>query len=468
MPPKIYVILVFVMSSVSCISPELPISSVQVVYPSGQEKRLIAQETIDINNCNSATETLSVIERSHTISYTLELYEDSDLVNQDTLGEYVARQYGAIYGQSITLNRSISLSVNPYSHVQFIVRQFEIWEQGTIVMTKDNLHQQLPFSFRNDFSLEWVSGVNLDCSVAAINVTPTPPAIQIAQNASIEFDMQPGDLEIIYPSQMRTKSSDRIDVFISLSDTVVSLDSVSVDRNPPSINRIPFSGNNPATIGNLKTYTSNIIISESMVATLSSPTFQLEAIYPAQQKISTDGTPTIWAWNVTAPNEVSTGILTLSLFKPNGNVSLEQLSPIWVGSISIEVVDLQPTPTQTLIPTATPVSTPTLIPTATPTFYEKARDSFAQTTGTMISGIIIAILTAIVAPLVIERWKRRSNITKFTAKNARQKIAQTNDAQELEEWLFAEQSKAKPRKTIIEALNKRITDINAGNKAPED
>ena len=127
--------------------------------------------------------------------------------------------------------------------------------------------------------------------------------------------------------------------------------------------------------------------------------------------------------------------------------------------MDIDVISPTATPTHTLTPSPTPTFTPT------PTFSQKAGDSIAQNTGTIVGGIITAILTAVIGyGIWLLQQKKKTpelkniDITALNAKSAIRKIKKITDIDLLKVWLHDEDEK-KNRKTVVKALNERINDL---------
>ncbi|KAA3654877.1 MAG: hypothetical protein DWQ04_33990 [Chloroflexi bacterium] len=154
-----------------------------VVVPQDQEKRLISEEDIDQDNCDGTAETTQTIEKIHTILYTLELGGGITVnaegkagvpgIGEVGLGTEVASQYQVGYGRSEAISRSLTVGAAPNSHVLHTIRQFEIWETGEIVIVAGEINQQIPYSFRRDFSIELVPPANIGCPGSSADI-PQP------------------------------------------------------------------------------------------------------------------------------------------------------------------------------------------------------------------------------------------------------------------------------------------------------
>lgn len=277
---------------------------------------------------------------------------------------------------------------------------------------------------------------------------PTP--IEIAPATVPQADDRFGEMTISYPSYLRPVSSERIDVKLYIPPELASIEPVSLVRLPSTVT---------PTLKALNSHKTHILVSQQMAAVLTSPTFSVESIHPIQQQIKFDGSDTFWSWNITAPEALSTGILTLKIYKLYGvDADLTSIPPTWVGTIQVEVVQNTPTPSPTA--TATPQPTPTL------GFFGRAKDSIADNSVTIVAGLLTLIgvaITAICGPIIVERWKQRQNgkpgnqqsIANMLQSAAIKKINNTDDVNHLKAWLFDEK-RNKNRRSVVEAIEERI------------
>ena len=163
-----------------------------------------------------------------------------------------------------------------------------------------------------------------------------PLDLQVPPETVPKIEDRIGELAIAYPSYLRPRSSERTDLTIHIPPNLASIQPTDLERLPSTIT---------PTLKTLDHYTTHILVSEQMAAVLSSPTFSIEPIYPTQQRIDLDGDKTHWSWNITAPDSLSTGLLTLKVYKLyQENVDLDNLAPTWVGTIQVDVIQYTPTP----------------------------------------------------------------------------------------------------------------------------
>ena len=253
------------------------------------------------------------------------------------------------------------------------------------------------------------------------------------------------ELTVTYPSYMRPNSSERIDLTLRIPPALASLQPIQLERLPSTVT---------PTLRTLDSHFTYILASEQMAAALTSPTFDIERIYPEQQQILPDGDPTLWAWNITSPTSISTGLVTLKLYKLyEEDTDLESLAPTWTGTIHIEVVENTPTP-------APP-------PTSTPSLINRATDSLASNTALVLGSCLTllgVIISAILGPSLVDRWRNRSkgdrpkDVTKMLQGPALKEIRKSNDINQLKIWLVDEQHSQK-RSTILNALQARMAQL---------
>jgi hypothetical protein len=163
---------------------------------------------------------------------------------------------------------------------------------------------------------------------------PTPRPLEATTDTVISNMQRLGELDVEYPLRMSPGSSDSVLVFIYIPDQLVSL-------VPMEIERIDIPPDAPPIIGELNSYLATILLAKTMRVELSSPTFQIENVYPATQPVDIDSfsEPTSWAWTIVAPDTVGSHVLTLRVYLGKAD------RPSWVGSIEIEVSELNPNPT---------------------------------------------------------------------------------------------------------------------------
>ena len=186
--------------------------------------------------------------------------------------------------------------------------------------------------------------------------TPTQPPLEIIQGTVTPSPDRLGKLTVDYPFRMSPGSSSTVFVQISVVDMLfgqVILKDYDRVETPPDA---PLNLHHP-------TFHEAFIsgVEEFLIVQLTSPTFLVQSLYLARQRIDLSGDENTWGWNIVAPDTLGRHILTVI-------VSNENDTPIWTGSLDIEVVAFTPTPIPTDTPTSIPTRTPTLIPTPTPSY----------------------------------------------------------------------------------------------------
>jgi len=137
------------------------------------EQRLIRIEEVPQPNCGGTSPVSQTIERSSSISHTLELGQGITVsasgiagipgIGQVQVGAEVARQHGVAYGQIETLTHSISLSAKEKTTVLHKIAHYEVWETGDLLITAGGETSKYPYSFRKAFRLELIESKEEVC-----------------------------------------------------------------------------------------------------------------------------------------------------------------------------------------------------------------------------------------------------------------------------------------------------------------
>ena len=179
--------------------------------------------------------------------------------------------------------------------------------------------------------------------------SPTPTAFFETTRATTSDSETLGELDVEYPMRVSPGSSDTVILSIYVPASLASL-------KPMSVERVQLPDDVPAIIGDLNSYRTTILVAETMRAELSSPGFEVESLHPAQQQVNIHevNQPTSWAWTIRAPSSLGRQVFTLRIYLN------QEISPAWVGSFHVEVVESSPTraPTHTIAPTSTLAPTP--------------------------------------------------------------------------------------------------------------
>jgi len=153
-----------------------------------------------------------------------------------------------------------------------------------------------------------------------------------------------GEINVNYPVRFSTGSSDVVRVLVQRPPALASLTMGDFDR-------IPIPPDAPPIVGATSLYRATILILNQMRLELTSPTFSISPIYPADQPVNTDpgANPAVWAWTVVAPETPGLHVLVLQVFLGDDAV------PVWGRSFQVEVVGTEalatPTPQPPFIDT---------------------------------------------------------------------------------------------------------------------
>jgi hypothetical protein len=181
-------------------------------------------------------------------------------------------------------------------------------------------------------------GTSIPSPTPLPTATP-PPSFEIAGDTEASSTDRLGEIDIEYPIRMSPHSSNSVRVSIYIPTRLASLAPIEFERIeiPPDV---------PRVIGELNSHMATILLTETMRVELSSPTFEVENLFPAAQKVALDKIvePTIWAWTIVAPETIGTHVLTLRVYANDSD------APNWVGNMTIEVAALEQT--SSLLPLA--------------------------------------------------------------------------------------------------------------------
>ena len=170
--------------------------------------------------------------------------------------------------------------------------------------------------------------------------TPYPtPVLEVVENTEVSGIDKLGEVNIEYPIRMSPRSSDSVRVSIYIPPQLASLEPVAIER-------IEIPPDAPRIVGELNSHTAIILVAKEMRVELSSPTFEIENLYPSKQSIdlASSNKLTIWAWTIVAPDTIGNHVLTMRVYPGDGE------APSWVGNIKVEVTQLgEPLPLATLI-----------------------------------------------------------------------------------------------------------------------
>lgn len=226
--------------------------------------------------------------------------------------------------------------------------------------------------------------------------------LEIPAGVSIPPDTVLGELEAEYQPKMSRRASQAVMVTIRVPPELVSL-------APLEVARIEIDPT--ATLGELETSRTTILVADTMRVELTSPSFEIEGQFPTKQQVDIQGTgePTRWAWTIRAPDAAGIHVAAIRVYL------WEDTSPSWLGSVEIEVVDLPPTPAPTSTPTSTP--TPTPVPTPTPPALQRVIDGLianpASILDTCCAAFAAVVVAAIAAYADIRNSRRQEKIQRL-------------------------------------------------------
>lgn len=169
------------------------------VFPGPTEKILISSEDIPQPNCDGSAEKADTVERSHTVTRTLDMGASITVdesgqagvpgVGQVGVGVAVAGYYQVGYGSQDTVTRSTTVKANAGTNILHTIRQYEIWETGEVLITAGSVNQRLPYRFRKDFSMETLPPANQGCP--GQSAPPAQPTTQSDSPAVVQPTAEP-------------------------------------------------------------------------------------------------------------------------------------------------------------------------------------------------------------------------------------------------------------------------------------
>jgi hypothetical protein len=159
--------------------------------------------------------------------------------------------------------------------------------------------------------------------------SPSPtPAIVVETTTGTELaaDTTLGEASVEYPLYMNPGSSDFVNLAVYVPPMLASI-------KPMSVERVEIPENIPAVQGELNRYQATIMLARTMRAELHALGFEVEELYPTSQAVDIDqvNQPTIWAWNIKAPDTAAPHNLVLQLYLGDNP------QPSWVRSFRVEV-----------------------------------------------------------------------------------------------------------------------------------
>jgi len=184
-----------------------PLSSPTVVPNGVTQKQVVFSGYEIINNCGGTGQVQAVIERSKTIRHEVELGaevkveasgEAKILGTGVNVGVAVAGKYGTTYGTEERFVRSLNITTKEHSKVRYDYEMAEVWELGKLRFS--NQDQEIPYRFRQGFSLELVDTKELSCDTSM----PTSPSL----TSSPKVTALPGSPQ---PPSLPTKAPPSVD-----------------------------------------------------------------------------------------------------------------------------------------------------------------------------------------------------------------------------------------------------------------
>lgn len=134
-----------------------------------------------VNNCGGTDDATYTIAKEREISHQLEVASELSLSADGSvkvlgtgigLGAAVASKVGATYGKRDTVGRTIEITVQPKTMVEYEVSLQDVYEAGDAEITVGNQKTTVPFRFFDDFVLVLLGTRELPC-LDVITAVPT-------------------------------------------------------------------------------------------------------------------------------------------------------------------------------------------------------------------------------------------------------------------------------------------------------
>ena len=312
----------------------------------------------------------------------------------------------------------------------------------------------------------------LKCDVPSYTVSriPEPYVTEFPASDVSSKDKPIGDVRVIYPQYMSTKSTDFVSLTISVPVPKPLFDFYKIKVEAIDVTRVEVA---PGPFGVFESdqnriYVGSIRVADQMEAVLESINLKAFSRQDPIQKIynNSGGAETTWIWEIEAPNFIGKQNFTISV-RAEGHSN-----PFWRGNFEIDIIELTPVPTTTPLPTDTPPPPPTATqtptatitpgvtpsPTLTPT--QTVLQEFGTTLKKDITTIllwVLGVIGTVVASLygiLKKHLRRQDDIRKFKedlskAQKKRDGLELINEIQEQGEIIKKQEDKI----TELESIN---------------
>jgi hypothetical protein len=185
---------------------------------SDQEIKTIDTVVILQQNCNGSAEVENTVEKTRTITYSLQQQFGQTIdargkvgaagIAGIELGASVAKELGVTYGLSENITRAITVKARPGTNMRHTIQLNEIWKTGMAMVEVNKKQTTLPFSIRVDFELALIDSEDIHCPDGTAtpemdsSLAPTQTAIA-ADNGELVFNE---DFETGTTNQFVTKA----------------------------------------------------------------------------------------------------------------------------------------------------------------------------------------------------------------------------------------------------------------------
>ncbi|MEJ2208165.1 MAG: hypothetical protein P8129_03910 [Anaerolineae bacterium] len=164
-------------------------------------------------------------------------------------------------------------------------------------------------------------------STPTASPSPAPTiVVETATGTELTADTTLGEASVEYPLYMNPGASDFVNLSVYVPPMLASV-------KPMSVERVQIPEDAPAVQGEVNRYRATIMLARTMRAELHALGFEVEELYPRQQAVDIEqiNQPTIWAWNIKAPETAASHNLVLQVYLGNDP------QPSWVRSFTVDV-----------------------------------------------------------------------------------------------------------------------------------
>lgn len=172
----------------------IPASTIMINFTDTDISK-VSIEAVSQPNCGGTADVERSVEKSRSIEHIVELPNGmSTNINGEigfagsviALGVTIASQLGDSYGTVDNIASALTIKARQGTNMQHVIRQVEIWQVGTAIISVGDQQITIPFRYRHDFGIELVGSLDLGgCSTLTPN--PSPSASETVATSTQAF-----------------------------------------------------------------------------------------------------------------------------------------------------------------------------------------------------------------------------------------------------------------------------------------